>query len=66
MSASTSSSALASASDPFAGSPPRFVRARYYNYTFASWDELVSEGRWWERRVRGSGVYAAAIDGGAL
>lgn len=35
--------------NPFPDSPPRYVRARLYEYRFTSWHELVHERIWWRR-----------------
>jgi len=40
--------------DPFAGAPPRFVRAQYYRYTFTTPDERRASGRWWNRELVGA------------
>jgi hypothetical protein len=40
--------------NPFAtGSPPTFIRARYYKYTFAHSAEHRSTGAWWHRELVG-------------
>jgi hypothetical protein len=39
--------------DPFEGRRPRFVRARLYEYRFASPEEHRSTGRWWDRALAG-------------
>lgn len=39
--------------NPFEDKPPRFLRARLYNYTFASPSEIRNEGRWWHRELIG-------------
>jgi hypothetical protein len=35
--------------NPFPDSPPRYVRARLYEYRFSTWSELVHERIWWRR-----------------
>jgi predicted DCC family thiol-disulfide oxidoreductase YuxK len=40
-------------SDPFAGAPPRYVRARIYDYRFADRRTHSATGQWWERRLEG-------------
>jgi hypothetical protein len=35
--------------NPFADKPPLYVRALYYDYTFASREERA-EGLWWHRQ----------------
>ncbi|MFC7496292.1 MULTISPECIES: lipase maturation factor family protein [unclassified Nocardioides] len=37
--------------DPFAGEPPRVVRARLYRYEFTSRRERRETGAWWSRRL---------------
>ena len=39
--------------NPFPGTPPRWVRARYYEYRFTTPDERRRTGRWWTRRDMG-------------
>ncbi|HKF74406.1 MAG TPA: lipase maturation factor family protein [Stellaceae bacterium] len=38
--------------NPFPDQPPVFVRARFYDYTFASAEEKA-RGQWWDRRLLG-------------
>ena len=47
-------------SDPFNGTPPRYVRAVLWQYWFTSLDEKRSSGNWWRRRLLG--LYAPAIE----
>jgi hypothetical protein len=37
--------------NPFAGHPPRYVRARYYRYWFTTPAERRQTGRWWNRQL---------------
>lgn len=39
--------------NPFPQAPPRFVRARLYNYRFAELDAPWTRGNWWVRDERG-------------
>ncbi|MGH3412481.1 MAG: lipase maturation factor family protein [Marmoricola sp.] len=39
--------------DPFAGEPPRFVRARLYHYRFTTRSERRETGDWWARSLVG-------------
>jgi len=41
------------ADDPFDGAPPRFVRARVYDYEFGDLDHLTETGQWWVTRELG-------------
>jgi predicted DCC family thiol-disulfide oxidoreductase YuxK len=38
------------ASNPFPDVPPRYIRAQFYDYTYASADERA-KGTWWKRRA---------------
>jgi predicted DCC family thiol-disulfide oxidoreductase YuxK len=40
------------AKNPFADRPPQYLRAKFYDYTYASAQEKA-EGRWWNRRLLG-------------
>jgi Lipase maturation factor len=44
--------------NPFPDKPPTFVRAQFYDYTYAGSDEKA-EGRWWDRRLLG--LYYPAV-----
>lgn len=35
--------------DPFGGSPPQFLRARLYRYSFTTAEERTATGDWWTR-----------------
>lgn len=39
--------------NPFPASPPRYVRARLYEYRFTTWRELRQERIWWHRTLVG-------------
>ena len=36
--------------DPFAGHPPRYVRAELYRYDFSEAPEKRTDGTWWTRQ----------------
>lgn len=38
--------------NPFPDDPPRFVRARRYDYHFSDWETLNATGEWWQREFR--------------
>jgi hypothetical protein len=38
--------------NPFSDRPPQYIRAQFYDYTFAGGEEK-SKGRWWRRRAVG-------------
>jgi hypothetical protein len=44
------------AANPFPDHPPRFLRARYYRYSFTTADERRRTGRWWNRQLAGEYV----------
>lgn len=39
--------------NPFAGSPPKYVRAVLWQYWFTSMDEKRATGNWWKRQMLG-------------
>jgi predicted DCC family thiol-disulfide oxidoreductase YuxK len=45
--------------NPFPETPPRYVRARLYEYRFTTWAEHRASGSWWKREE--SGEYLPAI-----
>ncbi|MGD1091836.1 MAG: lipase maturation factor family protein [Bryobacteraceae bacterium] len=45
--------------NPFPDFPPRYVRARVYEYTFTDWATRRATGAWWQRRLLGE--YLPAI-----
>ncbi len=47
------------ASNPFPGTPPRFVRARLWRYRFTDAAERRASGAWWRREE--IGIYAPAL-----
>jgi lipase maturation factor 1 len=47
-------------SNPFAASPPRYVRAVLWRYWFTSMNEKHGSGNWWRRQWLG--LYAPAIE----
>lgn len=40
--------------NPFPDTPPRYVRALYYDYRFTTLAELRTTGNWWHRELLGS------------
>jgi len=47
------------AADPFAGHPPRYLRAVLWRYWFTSLEEKRSTGMWWRRQLLG--LYAPPL-----
>jgi hypothetical protein len=41
------------AKNPFPSHPPKFIRARFYNYQFTSSTERRNTGAWWRREYIG-------------
>jgi len=48
------------ADNPFPEAPPRFIRAQYYRYQFASPND--SSGAWWRRTLLGAWLPPLAVD----
>ena len=40
--------------DPFAGTPPKYIRAMEYEYHFTTFDERRQTGNWWKRELKGT------------
>ena len=47
--------------NPFPETPPRYVRARLYEYRFTTWRELIQERAWWRRVLRGEYLPPVAL-----
>jgi hypothetical protein len=45
--------------NPFPDSPPRYVRAKLYEYHFTRWEERQKTGAWWTREEKG--MYCPAL-----
>jgi lipase maturation factor 1 len=50
------------AHNPFPENPPRFIRARLYEYRFATWTEHRATGEWWKREERGDYLPAISLE----
>jgi predicted DCC family thiol-disulfide oxidoreductase YuxK len=48
--------------NPFPDKPPTYVRAQFYDYTYAD-DEEKARGRWWDRRLLGAYFPAVRLKG---
>jgi predicted DCC family thiol-disulfide oxidoreductase YuxK len=46
--------------NPFPDKPPRYVRALFYDYQYASREQKESKGDWWERQL--AGFYYPAVE----
>ena len=40
--------------NPFAGKPPKFIRAMEYEYHFTTFEERRQTGNWWKRQLKGT------------
>jgi hypothetical protein len=40
--------------DPFAGKPPKLIRAMAYEYRFTTFAERRETGNWWKRELKGT------------
>jgi len=52
--------------NPFPDAPPRYLRARLYDYRFTDWRTLCKEGDWWRRESKGLYCRMMALDGDRL
>lgn len=50
------------AQNPFPKGPPRYVRARIYDYRFTTWPEHRANGAYWKREERGEYLPAISLD----
>lgn len=50
------------AHNPFPENPPRYVRARLYEYRFSNWPEHEATGAWWKREERGEYLPAISLE----
>jgi lipase maturation factor 1 len=50
------------ARNPFPNEPPRYVRARLYEYRFADTSEHRSTGAWWKREERGEYLPTVSLE----
>ena len=50
------------AHNPFADSPPKYLRAQVYLYEFTTRDERRASGNWWKRTLRGPYVPELTLD----
>jgi lipase maturation factor 1 len=40
--------------NPFAGKPPKYIRAMVYDYRFTTFEERRQTGNWWKRELKGA------------
>ncbi len=52
--------------NPFPNAPPRFVRARVYDYQFTDPAERRETGAWWKRQLEGEYLPALTLRNGVL
>jgi hypothetical protein len=48
--------------NPFPENPPRYIRARLYEYRFATWAEHRATGNWWKREENGEYLPAISLE----
>jgi predicted DCC family thiol-disulfide oxidoreductase YuxK len=48
--------------NPFPETPPRYIRARLYEYRFATWAEHRATGNWWKREENGEYLPAISLE----
>jgi Lipase maturation factor len=48
--------------NPFAGAPPRYIRARLYRYRFSTAEERRQTGAWWQRELAGEWFPPVSLD----
>jgi len=51
--------------NPFPGSPPKFIRAMAYDYTFTDWETRKRTGAWWKREPKGEYLPPIGLRNGA-
>jgi len=47
--------------NPFPSSPPRYIRARLYDYRFTTFSERHATGDWWKREFKGEYLPAVSL-----
>jgi len=47
--------------NPFPSSPPRYIRARLYDYSFTTFSERRATGDWWKRELKGEYLPAVSL-----
>lgn len=50
------------AQNPFPNNPPRYLRARLYEYHFTTWSEHRATGAWWKREEQGEYLPAISLE----
>jgi hypothetical protein len=48
--------------DPFAGTPPRFIRVRLFHYRFSTFREWRTTGAWWVRTAASEYIAPVALE----
>jgi lipase maturation factor 1 len=49
--------------NPFPGAPPKYIRARLYDYRFSDFKERRTDGIWWQRKYEGEYLPAFSLQG---
>jgi hypothetical protein len=48
--------------NPFPSTPPKYIRARLYDYQFTTRDERAQTGNWWKREFKGEYLPAISLE----
>jgi hypothetical protein len=48
--------------NPFPNAPPKYIRARLYDYTFTTREERQRTGNWWKRELKGEYLPAISLE----
>jgi hypothetical protein len=48
--------------NPFPNAPPKYIRARLYDYTFTTREERQRTGDWWKRELKGEYLPAISLE----
>lgn len=48
--------------NPFPAAPPKYIRARLYDYKFTTREERKGGGNWWKRELKGEYLPPISLD----
>ena len=48
--------------NPFPNAPPRYIRARLYDYRFSDYQQRRKDGVWWQRQYEGEYLPAISLE----
>jgi hypothetical protein len=49
------------ARNPFPTTPPRYIRALLFDYSFTDWQTRRATGAWWKRELKGAYLPAVSL-----